>query len=84
MEDERRALDLIPDGAYLHMGSETWFEYGIGTSASFVLVRTPEDGPPPWERAGQILGSASAASPDELRELVKRWRARAPDGDHTP
>ena len=77
MEDERRALELMPDGAHLHMGSETWFEYGVGTSASFVLVRGPEDGPPPWEQAGQVLGSASARNPGELLELVKRWRAGA-------
>ena len=77
MEDERRARALLPDGAYLHMGSETWFEYGVGTSASFVLVRTSPGDPEPWERAGQVLGSASGKSPDELLELVKRWQAGA-------
>ena len=81
MEDERRALELMPDGAHLHMGSETWFEYGIGTSASFVLVRGPKDGPPPWEQARPGARSASARNPDELLELVKRWRAGAPDGN---
>jgi hypothetical protein len=74
MEDERRARELLPAGAYLHMGSETWFEYGIGTSASFVLVRCALDGPEPWEQAGQIIGFASARSPAELVELVKRWQ----------
>lgn len=74
MEDERRARELLPPGAYLHMGSETWFEYGIGSSASFVLVRCELDGPEPWEQAGQVLGSASARSPGELVDLVKRWQ----------
>jgi hypothetical protein len=77
MEDERRAMALVPDGAYLHMGSETWFEYGVASSASFVLVRTSLGGPEPWEQAGQVLGSASGKSPDELLELVKRWQASA-------
>jgi hypothetical protein len=75
MEDERRARELLPEGAYLHMGSETWFEYGVGSSGSFVLVRTAPDGPEPWERAGQVLGSASGKSLDEVLELVKRWQA---------
>jgi hypothetical protein len=74
MEDERRARELLADGAYLHMGSETWFEYGIGTSSTFVLVRSPWGGPEPWERAGQVLGSGSAGSPGELMELIKRWQ----------
>ena len=75
MEDERRARELLPDGAYLHMGSETWFEYGVGASGSFVLVRTGPDSPEPWERAGQVLGSTSGKTPGELLELVKRWQA---------
>jgi hypothetical protein len=75
MEDERRVRELLPEGARLHMGSETWFEYGIATSASFVLVRSPRDGPEPWEGAGQVLGSASGRSPEELVGLVKSWQA---------
>lgn len=77
MEDERRAHELVPDGVQLHMGSETWFEYGIGKAASFVLVRTERDGAKPWQRAGQILGSSSADGPAELVELLDRWRAQA-------
>jgi hypothetical protein len=75
MEDERRARELLSAGAQLHMGSETWFEYGIGTSATFVLVRSPKDGPEPWQRAGQVLGSASAQNPEEVLDLVKSWQA---------
>jgi hypothetical protein len=75
MEDERRARALLPDDVYLHMGSETWFEYGIATSASFVLVRSGCGDPEPWQRAGQVLGSANAKSPGELMELVKRWQS---------
>jgi hypothetical protein len=78
MEDERRARELLPGGAQLHMGSETWFEYGVGTAASFVLVRSPRVGPEPWERAGQVLGSASGPGPEELVGLVKSWKAVEP------
>jgi hypothetical protein len=75
MEDERRARALVPDGAYLHMGSETWFEYSIATSASFVLVRSPRGGPEPWQQACKVLGSTSATDPGELVELVRRWQS---------
>ena len=54
MEDERAARRLVPDGVHLHMGSETWFEYGIGRAASFALVRSPGTGPLPgkkWARS---------------------------------
>jgi hypothetical protein len=30
MENERLARGLVPEGVHLHMGSETWFEYGPG------------------------------------------------------
>jgi hypothetical protein len=76
MEDERLARRLVPDGAHLHMGSETWFAYGIGRAASFALVRSPSNGPPPWEELGQILGSANVETPEELVRLVRSWRAR--------
>ena len=45
MENERLARRLVPEGVHLHMGSETWFEYGIGRAASFALVRSPRGGP---------------------------------------
>jgi hypothetical protein len=77
MEDERLARRLVPDGVYLHMGSETWFEYGIGRAASFALVRSPSDGPPPWEELGKVLGTANVDAPEELVRLVKAWRAAA-------
>ena len=77
MEDERRAREMLPPGAHLHMGSETWFEYGVGRAASFVLVRSPRRGPAPWERAGQVLGAATATSAEELVALVQRWHAGA-------
>ena len=57
------------------MGSETWFEYGIGTAASFVLVRRPRTGRPLGE-AGQVLGRPRQKTPRALK-LVKRWRAGA-------
>ena len=75
MEDERRATRLVPPGAHLHMGSETWFAYGIGKAASFVLVRSPLDGPPPWEQPGQVLWAADVESPDQLLERMSSWKA---------
>jgi hypothetical protein len=75
MEDERLARRLVPDGAHLHMGSETWFEYGIGRAASFALVRSPSNGPPPWEEVGQVLGTANVETPEELIRLLRAWRA---------
>jgi len=77
MEDERRAEKLVPPGVHLHMGSETWFAYGIGKAASFVLVRSPADGPPPWQQPGQVLGAADVESPEQLIERMKSWKAAA-------
>jgi hypothetical protein len=77
MEDERLARRLVPDGAHLHMGSETWFEYGIGRAASFALVRSPSNGPPPWEEVGKVLGTANVETPEELIRLLRTWRAKA-------
>lgn len=75
MENERLARQLLPPGAYLHMGSETWFAYGVGRAASFAMVRSPRDGAPPWEEVGTILGAANVETPEELLTLVKTWRA---------
>jgi hypothetical protein len=77
MEDERLARRLVPEGVYLHMGSETWFAYGIGRAASFALVRSPRNGPAPWEELGKVLGAANVDAPEELVRLVKTWRAAA-------
>ena len=77
MEDERLARSLVPDGIHLHMGSETWFEYGIGRAASFALVRSPSNGPPPWVEVGEIVGAANVEAPEELIRLLKSWRAAA-------
>jgi hypothetical protein len=80
MENERLARRLVPEGVHLHMGSETWFEYGIGRAASFALVRSPRDGPAPWEEVGTVLGAAYVDAPEELVRLVKTWRAAADVG----
>jgi hypothetical protein len=77
MENERLARRLVPEGVHLHMGSETWFEYGIGRAASFALVRSQRDGPAPWEEVGKVLGAANVDAPDDLVRLVKAWRAAA-------
>ena len=63
MEDEPLARSLTPEGAHLHMGSGTWFQYGVGQAGTFVLVRSPQDGPPPWSQAGDVLGWAMPADP---------------------
>ncbi len=77
MENERLSRSLVPEGVHLHMGSETWFEYGIGRAASFALVRSRRGGPAPWEEVGKILGAANVEAPEELVRLVKAWRAAA-------
>lgn len=77
MEDERRAKQLVPPGVHLHMGSETWFQYGIGKAGSFVLVRSPVDGPPPWQQTGRVLGAADVESPEQLVERLRTWKAAA-------
>jgi hypothetical protein len=78
MEDEPRARRMTPPGAYLHMGSETWFMYGVGQAGTLVLVRSHRHGPPPWSEPGQVLGSAALAGPDGLADLVRSWQRRAP------
>jgi hypothetical protein len=78
MEDEPLARSLTPAGAHLHMSSDTWFMYGVGQAGTSVLVRSPQDGPPPWAEAGQVLGSALPAELGELPELVHRWQGQAP------
>ncbi len=76
MEDEPLAKELLPSGAELHMGSETWFDYGVTRASTFVLVRSPKDSPPAWQEPGLVLGTGSAQTPDELIELVEAWQAR--------
>ena len=80
MEDEQAARRLTPPGAHLHMGSETWFDYGVGRATTFVLVRSPAGGAPPWEQTGEVLGSATPADPGALNALVRDWLARAAAG----
>jgi hypothetical protein len=77
MENERLARRLVPEGVHLHMGSETWFEYGIGRAASFALVRSAHGGPAPWEEMGKVLGTANVDTPEDLVRLVKAWRPPA-------
>jgi len=77
MEDEALARRMTPAGAYLHMSSDTWFMYGVGQAGTFVLVRSPLDGPPPWAEAGQVLGSAVASDLGQLPDLVRSWRGRS-------
>ena len=79
MEDEGLARRMTPAGAYLHMGSETWFMYGVSQAGTFLLVRSPAHGPPPWAEAGRALGAAALVGPDELVGLVRHWRRQTPD-----
>jgi hypothetical protein len=78
MDDELLARRMTPPGAYLHMGSETWFMYGVGQAGTSVLVRSRRDGPPPWSEAGQVLGSATLDDPAGLAGLVRSWQEGAP------
>ena len=80
MEDELLARRLTPAAAYLHMGSATWFTYGVAQAGTCVLVRSPHDGPAPWAEAGQVLGSALPAELGQLPELVRHWQRQAPSG----
>lgn len=73
MENRQRAEELTPAGVELHMGSETWFGYGVAQAGTFVLVQDRPDGRPPWEHFGEVLGEATPAGPAELSELVARW-----------
>ena len=81
MEDERLARRLTPAAAYLHMGSDTWFMYGVGQAGTCVLVRTPHDGPAPWAEAGQVLGSAL---PDDLGRATRPRPPLAAPGTTRP
>jgi hypothetical protein len=73
MENERRARQLTPPGVHLHMGSETWFSYGVHQAGTFLLVRSRHAGPPPWEVPGQVLATANPAGPWELEALLGEW-----------
>jgi hypothetical protein len=77
MDDEARARRLLPPGARLHMASGTWFEYGMLQAGSLALVRAAAGGPPPWECAGEVLGSSSPVPAEEIPELVNRWLGQA-------
>jgi hypothetical protein len=77
MEDGPLAARLTPAGAHLHMSSDTWFMYGVGQAGTYVLVRSPTDGPPPWSEAGKVLGSAVPSDLGELPGLVLGWQRRA-------
>lgn len=77
MEDERAVRRLAPPGLVVHMASEIWFRYGVGQAATFVLVRSAAGGEDRWEAAGEVLGSATPASPAQLSGLVEAWLARS-------
>jgi hypothetical protein len=78
MEDEREARRLTPPGVLLHMGSETWFNYGVAQAGTFVLVRSPAGAPVPWAGPGEVMGSATPHGPSEVEGLVRRWLGLAP------
>lgn len=76
MEDEGLARQLAPAAAHLHMGSETWFAYGVGQAGTFVLVRSAPGEPPAWLGAGEVLGAAHPEGPEAVQELLRRWLGR--------
>ena len=73
MENERRARQLTPLGVHLHMGSETWFSYGVAQAGTFLLVRSRDAGPPPWDVPGQVLATANPAGPSDVEALLGEW-----------
>ncbi len=78
MEDEQRARELAPPGADLHMGSETWFAYGVARAGTVVLVRDPPGGEP-CGQPGRVLGSALVDEGTDLTAMVAGWqRSQAP------
>jgi hypothetical protein len=60
------------------MGSETWFSYGVSQAGTFVLVRSPTAGRPPWEERAEVLGFATPRSPSELEALLQHWELAGP------
>ena len=77
MENRQRAEELTPAGVGLHMGSETWFGYGVAQAGTFVLVQDLPGELAPWVHPEQdhVIGCCTPASPAELLELVSRWRS---------
>jgi hypothetical protein len=78
MEDEAELRRRAPAGALVHMGSETWFGYGVGRAGTFVLVQSAEGARPPWEPPfeGAVLGQALlgvGSTAPELEALVAQW-----------
>jgi hypothetical protein len=75
-EDERAVERLAGSGLVVHMSSETWFAYGVLQAGTFVLVRHAP-GEQPWQRPGEVLGTAAPATPAELEAVLARWLSRA-------
>lgn len=73
MEDERAVLALAPPGVQVHMGSETWFSYGITQAGTFVLAEQAQGAPAPWLEPGRTLGSAVPGDMHELRAFLRKW-----------
>ena len=77
LEDEGLARRLVPPGVQLHMGSETWFAYGVLQAGTFVLVRAAPGESPPLAHRGEVIGSATPAGPAELMQMLDRWLGRS-------
>ncbi len=63
MEDERLARRLVPEGAHLHMGSETWFAYGVGRVCQFRPREEPRRRAAAVGRSGQDPGLGQRRGP---------------------
>jgi len=78
LENEQEAHRRTPPGVHLHMGSDTWFAYGVGLAGTIVLVRHRDGEATPWEQPGEVLGSSSSAGPGSVETVVRRWLEMAP------
>jgi hypothetical protein len=77
MEDESLARHLTPVGAHLHLGSETWFAYGVAQAGTLLLVRTSSGDDMAWREAAEIVSSGTPQSAEAAERLLAEWAGRA-------
>jgi hypothetical protein len=80
MEDETLARQLTPAGAHLHLGSETWFAYGVAQAGTLLLVRTSSGDDVPWRGGAEVVSSGTPQSAEAAGLLLAEWAGRAAGG----